>query len=206
MYQAGPAGSNVASRLANSARKPKVLLLEGGGRNDDQSMRIDGHRWLTKMNPRTNWNYKTTPQLGLDGREIDYDRGKGLGGSSAINFAVYDVGPRDDFDEIARLAGDNSWNWKHGKEVLKTTENFHSKVPQQYQKFSSPSHGTHGDQGKLNIGFAQVWDREASETLGLIEQAGLPMNPDMNSGDPPGVCAVSKLCPCWPSDRPRQTY
>lgn len=34
-----------------------------------------------------NWGYKTVPQNHLKGQQIDYSRGKGLGGSTAINFS-----------------------------------------------------------------------------------------------------------------------
>jgi choline dehydrogenase-like flavoprotein len=34
-----------------------------------------------------------------------YSRGKGLGGSSAINFGVYSVGARDDYNEWASAVG-----------------------------------------------------------------------------------------------------
>jgi choline dehydrogenase-like flavoprotein len=63
-------------------------------------------------NPNMNWGYKTTGQDNLKGRQISYDRGKGIGGSGPINFSVYDIGPRDDFEEIARIAGDQTWGWK----------------------------------------------------------------------------------------------
>jgi len=36
-----------------------------------------------------NWGDKTAPQTALNGREIDYARGKGLGGSSAIASSHY---------------------------------------------------------------------------------------------------------------------
>lgn len=35
-----------------------------------------------------NWGYKTVPQTHLKGQEIDYSRGRGLGGSSAINVGI----------------------------------------------------------------------------------------------------------------------
>ena len=49
----------------------------------------------------------------MNGREIDYSRGKGLGGSTAINFCVYTRGASADYDRWAELVGDNSWSWEH---------------------------------------------------------------------------------------------
>jgi choline dehydrogenase-like flavoprotein len=67
----GPAGSTLAAGLANSYKKPKVLLLESGAQNDDRNLRVDGQRWLTFMNPNMNRGYKTTPQENCNDRECD---------------------------------------------------------------------------------------------------------------------------------------
>ena len=85
-YSAGPAGATVASRLARSAAHPSILLVEAGGRNDAKSITIDAERWLHRFNPDQNWGYKTVPQENLDGLEVEYDSGKGIGGGTSINF------------------------------------------------------------------------------------------------------------------------
>jgi choline dehydrogenase-like flavoprotein len=66
-----------------------------------------------------NWFYKTVPQTHLAGQEIDYSRGKGLGGSTAINFCGWTVGPRDDYDEWANIVRDERFAWKNVQRVLK---------------------------------------------------------------------------------------
>jgi choline dehydrogenase-like flavoprotein len=50
-----------------------------------------------------NWGYKIIPQPHCNDREIDYSRGRCLGGSSAINFSAYTIGCRDDYSEWARI-------------------------------------------------------------------------------------------------------
>ena len=80
--------------------------------------------------PGYNWGYKTVPQKELDGREIDYSRGKGLGGSTAINFCVYTRGPKADYDHWAKLVGDNAWDWENSKERFKKVRMFeYSETP-----------------------------------------------------------------------------
>jgi choline dehydrogenase-like flavoprotein len=167
-------------------RRPNVLLLDAGGRNAEKSLRVDGDRWLSMMNPAMNWGYKTTPQNSLKGRQINYDRGKGLGGSSAINFSVYDIGPRDDFEEIARLAGDGAWGWNNAQQRFKTIENYHGEVPKNHQKYLNPLPENHGTSGKIHVGFPRKWERSLPDTLDLLEESGMIMNPDINSGDPLG--------------------
>lgn len=57
--------------------------------------------------------YKTVPQINLNQRELAYHRGKGLGGSSATNLAVWDYGSKPEYDEWARLVNDDTWNWEN---------------------------------------------------------------------------------------------
>lgn len=85
---AGPSGCALSRRLADSAQKPSVLLIEAGEANDHPSLLVPGDRFtLFAAKPELNWGYKTLPQKHLKGQEIDYSRGKGLGGSTAINFS-----------------------------------------------------------------------------------------------------------------------
>jgi choline dehydrogenase-like flavoprotein len=44
------------------------------------------------------WNFTTTLQPGLNNRSVAYARGKVLGGSSSINYLVYNRGSADDWD------------------------------------------------------------------------------------------------------------
>lgn len=68
------------------------------------------------------------PQTQLSGQEIDYSRGKGLGGSTAINFCGWVVGSRDDYDEWARLVGDESFGWSNVRKCLDRIETLHAEI------------------------------------------------------------------------------
>ena len=108
----GAAGCLLASRLANSLKSKTILLIEAGGTNADLAHRSYGERlWTLATAPGYNWGYKTTAQSHLGDREIDYSRGKGLGGSTAINFCGWTRGPRADYDRWALLVGDDAWTW-----------------------------------------------------------------------------------------------
>ena len=108
----GAAGSVLASRLAENPNL-SVLLLEAGGPNSALETRIAGERhtfWITG-GLTLDYGYKTIPQPTLNGRELAYHRGKGLGGSSATNLGLWDYGSRTEYDEWARLVGDDEWTW-----------------------------------------------------------------------------------------------
>lgn len=83
-----------------------------------------------------NWGYKTEPQW--SGQKIDYSRGKGLGGSTAINFCGWVIGADEDYNEWARLVGDDAFNWSHVKQVLNRVENFHNDVPENFRDYIKP--------------------------------------------------------------------
>ena len=158
---AGPAGCMVATRLAKSATRPSVLLVEAGGKNDQKSARIDAERWLHRFNPTQAWGYQTVPQKHLDDLVMSYDRGKGLGGSSATNFSCWTVGATDDYDEIARIVGDDEWQWTSVKERFKRITDYRADpndIPPAWQTYVSPNPGDHGHKGPIKIGFPTVWE------------------------------------------------
>lgn len=168
-----------------------MLLLEAGGKNDDRNLRVDGQRWLTFQNKPMNFGYKTTAQENLNNREIDYSRGKGIGGSSAINFGVYSVGARDDYEEWARIVGDDDYRWEHIQARYKSLETFHGDIPPGVdKKYAAPKASDHGSSGPLHVGFAAEWERDLPPLLDVFEQAGFPLNPDHNSGNPIGMSVL----------------
>ena len=54
--------------------------------------------------------FKTEPEPGLNGRALNYPRGKVLGGSSAINAMIYMRGQAADYDHWRQL-GLTGWGW-----------------------------------------------------------------------------------------------
>ncbi|KAI1337491.1 hypothetical protein F5Y15DRAFT_390578 [Xylariaceae sp. FL0016] len=184
----GPSGAAVAAGLANTAKKPKVLLLEAGGPNGEKDLRIDGKRWITFQEKDMNWGYKTTPQADCGGRELDYSRGLGLGGSSAINFGVYSVGARDDYDEWARIVGDDAFKWEPTQARFKALETFHGDLPPSVEsKYAAPDSSDHGSSGPLHVGYAAEWETDLPPLMDNFKEAGFPLNPDHNSGNPLGM-------------------
>lgn len=83
----GTAGCRLANTLAEASTKPSVLLIEGGGIPTGDTILSPYDRYTPAFTrPDLNYGYNTTPQTELNGRVIPYLRGKGLGGSSIMNF------------------------------------------------------------------------------------------------------------------------
>ncbi len=101
----GSAGSAVAGRLAVDGTR-RVCLLEAGGTNDNVWIKTPG--FMPFIPEKSNYKYETVPQKGMNGRTGYQPRGRGLGGSSAINAMVYIRGNRWDYDNWA-AEGATGW-------------------------------------------------------------------------------------------------
>jgi choline dehydrogenase-like flavoprotein len=116
----GSGGCAVASRLSEDPTI-SVALLEAGGRADSWVTTAPGALILQVAHKVNNWAFKTVPQRGLNGRVGYQPRGKGLGGSSAINAMVYIRGHRADYDGWAAL-GNRGWSYADVLPYFKRSE------------------------------------------------------------------------------------
>lgn len=118
----GSAGATLASRLSEDP-KTTVCLLEAGGQGKDLSIRTPLLVSAAVLgSKKRNWGYETVPQAGLNGRKGYQPRGKGLGGSSAINAMVYIRGHRKDYDGWAEL-GCTGWGYDDVLPYFRKSEN-----------------------------------------------------------------------------------
>jgi len=118
---AGTAGCVLANRLTADPAV-SVLLLEAGGKDDWVWIHIPVGYLYCIGNKRTDWCFKTEPEAGLNGRAINYPRGRVLGGSSSINAMLYLRGQARDYDEWARVTGDAGWAWQNVLPVFMKSE------------------------------------------------------------------------------------
>ena len=105
----GTAGCVLANRLSADGRH-KVLLLEAGPRDAYPWIHVPIGYAKTMFHPIYNWQFRTEPEPGMNGREIYWPSGRTLGGSSAINGLIYVRGHRDDYDHWASL-GNAGWGY-----------------------------------------------------------------------------------------------
>ena len=117
---AGSAGCVVANRLSESGKR-RVLLLEAGGRDNWIWFHIPVGYLFAIGNPRSDWMFETVAEPGLNGRRLNYPRGRVLGGSSAINAMISMRGQAADYDHWKSL-GLPGWGWDDVLPVFRRIE------------------------------------------------------------------------------------
>jgi choline dehydrogenase len=171
---AGTAGCILANQLSEN-RKNRVLILEAGGRDNWIWFHIPVGYLFAIGNPRSDWMFKTVNEPGLNGRSLNYPRGKVIGGSSAINAMVSMRGQSADYDHWRQL-GLSGWGWDNVLPVFRKLEDH----------FLGESE-IHGVGGGWRIEAPRIhWDILDS-VADAASEMGVPKIPDFNTGDNEGV-------------------
>ncbi|KDR78179.1 hypothetical protein GALMADRAFT_245214 [Galerina marginata CBS 339.88] len=126
----GTAGLAAAARLSEDP-SVTVLVLEAGEKNlGDPLIDVPLQFGQTFGNPQYDWAFKTAKQKNANDKEFVWPRGKGLGGSSAMNFYAWIKPPAADIDAFEKL-GNPGWNWADYEKHSKNSENFHLPAKEQ---------------------------------------------------------------------------
>ncbi|XP_037822499.1 glucose dehydrogenase [FAD, quinone]-like [Lucilia sericata] len=108
----GPAGCVLANRLSENPNW-QVYLIEAGGLESIIHQVPAMAAFL--QGTHSNWGYKSVPQkascFGMPNNECSLPRGKVLGGTSSINFMIYNRGNKRDFDRWAEF-GNEGWSYQ----------------------------------------------------------------------------------------------
>lgn len=117
---AGSAGCVLANRLTADGTK-KVLLLEAGGKDNKQDVKIPA-AFPKLFKTEVDYGLHTVTMSGMNNREMYLPRGKMLGGCSSINAMIYIRGNKQDYDEWSAL-GNKGWSYDEVLPYFKKMEN-----------------------------------------------------------------------------------
>lgn len=171
---AGSAGCAIANRLSADPTV-RVALVEAGGRDWNPWIHVPVGYFKTMHNPSVDWCFETEPDPGLNGRRLDWPRGKVLGGSSSLNGLLYVRGQPQDYDGWRQM-GNVGWAWDDVLPYFKRAED--------QERGESAYHGVGGPLSVSNMRLSRpicdAWVEAA-------QKAGYPYNPDCNGPVQEGV-------------------
>jgi len=170
---AGSAGCVLADRLSKDPRNT-VLVLEGGGQDDWIWFHIPVGYLFAIGNPRSDWLYQTEPSEGLNGRALNYPRGKVIGGSSAINAMIYMRGQAQDYDRWRQM-GLSGWGWDDVLPLFLEQED-HIAPPSEHHRAG----------GQWRVEHPRMRWRVLDAFAEAAAEEGVPQVADFNGGDNAG--------------------
>ncbi len=172
---AGAAGSILAARLTEDPGV-SVCVLEAGPPDRNFFIHLPAGFIKTLVDPSVTWQFSTEPTERTGGRRIKTIQGRTLGGSSSVNGMIYNRGQPADLDSWAQR-GNRGWGYADCLPYYMRTE----------KRIGYGRDDRRGKSGSLPV-TDMDWVHPLSEAFmeGCVA-AGLPRNPDYNSGDQAGV-------------------
>lgn len=171
---AGSAGCALAARLSESGRH-SVALVEAGARDSYPWIHIPVGYFKTMGHPTIDWGYKTEPDPGLNGRSLNWPRGRVLGGSSSINGLLYVRGQREDYDQW-RQQGNTGWGWDDVLPCFKRSEDW-----------EGGANELRGAGGPLSVSKTRISRPSVDAYIKAAQTAGYPYNDDYNGETQEGM-------------------
>ncbi|KAI4702609.1 hypothetical protein J4E89_010330 [Alternaria sp. Ai002NY15] len=175
----GTAGLAVASRISLGLPDLNVLVIEAGpdGRQEP-GISVPGRKGST-LGGKYDWNFTTIAQPGANNRVFAQNRGKVLGGSSALNLMTWDRTSEYELDAWEKQLGNKGWNWKNLYAAMLKCETF----------LPSPAYGSEGvgTKGPIRTLINRIFPRHQSSWYPTMNSLGLATNRESLNGNPIGV-------------------
>ncbi|CAD7063769.1 unnamed protein product [Tilletia caries] len=176
----GTAGLVIAARLSEDPSK-SVAVIEAGDTlscpvspvSDANRASIYGlqydYQFYTQPGPKTPAKY--------------WPRGKVLGGSSALNFLLWDRGSKHEYDAWEEL-GNKGWNWSNMYRYMRKAEQFFSPPQDQQDRLHfSTTASDYGSSGPIKVSFPKCISEQAQNWVPALNSLGLPVNNQPLAGD-----------------------
>lgn len=174
----GTAGLAVSTRLSQGLPNDCVLVIEAGlSEPNELGINVPGKKGST-LGGLYDWNFTTTPQPNLNNRRISSNRGRVLGGSSALNLMSWDRASVADYDAWEAL-GNPGWNWKRFIAAMLKAETFQR---------TNDQYGTEGlgTDGPIQTLINRLQPSQQQGFYPAMESLGVGLNLNSLNGNPLG--------------------
>ncbi|KAL2285965.1 hypothetical protein FJTKL_07223 [Diaporthe vaccinii] len=187
----GTAGLVLANRLTESGDS-RVLVLEAGQEPTIVAAYSTpgGNQFL--KGSTIDWNFVTVPQTGLEGRQLQYLRGKAGGGSSSTNGLYYARGSASVYDDWVAL-GNPGWGWEDVYPLFVKSTHLNEPENAEYaqangfdQTFQTYDASAYGD-GPLQLSYQGYVTDSNVGFMRALEAVNVPVVNELNTGNATGV-------------------
>ncbi|KAJ7055093.1 hypothetical protein C8F01DRAFT_994648 [Mycena amicta] len=196
----GTAGLALAGRLAEWTNIT-IAVIEAGsdGTEFKDQITIPGMSYLNGLTGTTyDWSYTTTAQTSAANETRIWPRGKGLGGSSAINGGFWCRGSSGEYDAWNTLqngaSGAEDWGWNAMQTSMKKAETFTPMSDADAATFSvTHDMNAHGTTGPIQASHSSYQYAHLSTWIPTMINMGLPHLLDPANGTNAGVSFVPSI-------------
>ncbi|SAM80724.1 related to Glucose dehydrogenase [acceptor] precursor [Ustilago bromivora] len=169
----GTAGLTVAARLSEDPSITVGVIEAGLWRPDDPKINYPAFIGQSLMNPDYDWCLETEPEQHSNGRKYAWPRGKVLGGSSALNFLVWQRGYKGEYDDIGKL-GNDGWSWDDFAQFARKSATL-EKPSTELQKanLATCDEELHGKDGPVKTSYSKWYTEAQKPWFDALKSLGL---------------------------------
>ena len=176
----GAAGCVLAARLSEDP-DISVIVLEAGPHYRGLPIHMPAALGALYEKGAYHWSYRSKAEPHAANKVLPYKLGRILGGSSAINGLVWVRGNPLDYDDW-EASGCPGWGYGALETIFRKVE-----------RFEDPTDKQMGLDGPIPVTAGRPQEQPLTRAFMLAaEQAGERINPNHNSGDQEGFCALHR--------------
>lgn len=180
----GTSGLALAARLTEDPNTVVLVVEAGGSHGEVPEIDVPGYIGKTIWDPKYDWKFVSVPQKRANDRVVIQPRGKGLGGSSFMNYLIMLRPSKSEMDALEEL-GNPGWNWEtmlHYMKKGETLQNSNLPDEQAIRYAAKPDPSLHGTDGPIKKSFPTVLSDLHGKLFDAAESLGIWRNVESGNG------------------------